>query len=224
MDLATIIGNLLDTMNYYNAVTIFRVRVGLKTGVMLSLKETGKQFHCTPSNVQQKESRVMRGLRHHYRSRYLKPFLPSSLQWRCAIARHELFTKLSALYPEKVALTVSLRVHDNELHEALKSTEAAIKFSCGTNIRWCEHCGKPLPPGWDFCDVHCRAKWNIITVCCDTCGKLFQRHTGHIVRKMHDGTIKGLQRCYCSHECRDNRGAGQLNFTRKAKMNPVSDL
>jgi DNA-binding CsgD family transcriptional regulator/RNase P subunit RPR2 len=180
---------------------VIKLRFGLFNNSTMTLKDVGIKLGISRSRVSQIELKALRRLRHPARTRLLKPYFPTSLDKRLELARGELFKNLSNLYPFKIALTVTTMIHNNELHEALKSTESALRFSCGTNITYCVHCNKPLPPNWLYCDVHCRSKWNILTLICDNCGKVFERPKSQFLKK--DLTP---DKTFCSNGCFRSRG------------------
>jgi DNA-binding CsgD family transcriptional regulator len=194
---------------------VLHLRFGLKDKQFKSLRETGKQLGITPERVRQIELKGLRKLRHPSRQRYLKLFKPSSYAIRVGLAKCELYDKLSQLYFPNLALKVTDRIHPNELHEALKSTEQAIKFSCGSDISWCLYCNKPLPPGWNFCNKHCVRQWNKLTFICDTCGRSFIRPLRLFINKSNPShELRSKQKVFCSQECVYKRGPGMFSYVR----------
>lgn len=163
-------------------------------------KEIGKEFYITDSMIQQMEAKALRILRYPSHSQRLKDFYPGSLTWRIAYARYDLYKQLLRLYPQKVAYTVANRVKLRDLRQAFKSTEAALKSSCGIKISSCLHCGKPLPPGWNFCDFHCRSKWKAIPIVCDGCGTIFYKKVYNLIIKKN-GQYAVSENMFCTRSC-----------------------
>ena len=167
-----------------------------------------KTHHAAVARVCQTRAKALRKLRHPSRSKKLRGYMPLGVDIRLAIAKTELYAKLSQIYPKKVALTVARQVRLEDMRQALGSTEAAIRSSCGRQVSHCVNCGKPLPPAWNFCDAHCRALYNIITVVCDGCGQPFPRHTYQLWARKK-GEKYGKTRNYCCRAClwhRDGTG------------------
>ncbi len=171
------------------------MRYGLDRGSMRTFKEAGEVVNVSAPYIHAEVSICLSMLRHPSRRRKLYKYFPEPLSIRLAFARTELYEKLVNIYPPTVALTVAGRIKKEDMREALKTTEAALKASCGITISKCLYCDIPLPPRWNFCNTNCQSKYNMVLVVCDTCGRTFKRPAKLLLGRTHS---------YCSRYCRDN--------------------
>jgi hypothetical protein len=196
---------------------VIRLRFGLDNGTPLTFKKVGKEFNVTGYRISQIEGKALRRLRYPTRKRKLKPFRPTSLDIRIALARKDLYFKLVKIYPPKVAYTVASQVKVRDFQVAFRSTESALKSSCGNILSYCLSCGKPLPPGWTLCDKECEAKYKTLTLVCTTCGNEFQRKERLLFRKKN-GERLGMQAVFCNKDCLYHRPKGIFMYHRKGKI------
>ncbi len=206
--LKTTVDRILDELPGTRMKRIIKLRYGLDGSKSASLSDVGKQLGVTAVRIRQIQAITLRMMRRPSIGKYLKGYLykPTHLDGRVILARLDLYGKLREIYPHTVAFTVAKQVKRDDLRAAFKSTEAALKSSCGFKISYCINCGTPLPPGWTLCNASCKKEWNKITLVCHRCGGEFRRRKSGFIN-LTSGRV--VQKSYCCRACmRQTEGDG----------------